>query len=143
MLYSLSLLRALGSYSFPRRILHSVRSSASCFKSQYLLFSLMSSKSCLRLLAHLPLLSIFPSVTCFNSCRKSCDQTSQPSFVFSYVGCSFLPSLHVILLHFCARSVQLIFSIRLRHHISGRLYVDYTGPNDNHVHLDGRNRLKP
>jgi len=46
---------------FLKRVLHRVQSSASSFNFQYLLFSLRSSSSCLRLPAH----SICPSITYF------------------------------------------------------------------------------
>jgi hypothetical protein len=53
----------------PKRLLHTVRSSASSFNFQCLLSSLRSSSSCLRLLPRLPVISIlpsnFPSITCF------------------------------------------------------------------------------
>jgi hypothetical protein len=47
----------------PKRVLHRVRSSASSFKFPYFLFSLRLSSSCV--LPHLPVPSIFPSITCF------------------------------------------------------------------------------
>jgi hypothetical protein len=53
----------------PKRVPHTVRSSASSFNYQYPLFPLRSSSSCLRLLPRLPvtpfLPSIFPSIMCF------------------------------------------------------------------------------
>jgi len=53
----------------PKRVRHTVRSSASSCNFQYPLFSLTSSSSRLRLLSRLPLTSIipsiFPSITCF------------------------------------------------------------------------------
>jgi len=53
----------------PKRTLHTVLSSASSLNFQYLLFSLRSSSSFLRLLPHLlvtsNLPSTFPSITCF------------------------------------------------------------------------------
>jgi hypothetical protein len=56
-------------WPLPKRVLHRVRSSASSFDVQYLLFSLSSYHRCLRLLPRLPvtyiLPSIFPSMTCF------------------------------------------------------------------------------
>jgi len=52
-----------------KTILHTLPSSASSFNSQYSIFSLRSSSSCLRLLRCLPVKSIcphiFPSITCF------------------------------------------------------------------------------
>jgi hypothetical protein len=46
-------------------VLHTVRSTASSFDVQYLLFSIRSPSSCLRLLPHLPVFVILPSITCF------------------------------------------------------------------------------
>jgi hypothetical protein len=58
-----------GPQPLPKRVLHWVRSSASSFNFQYLLFSLRSSSSCLCLLPRLPVIYIlssnFPSITCF------------------------------------------------------------------------------
>jgi hypothetical protein len=58
-----------GPQPLSKRVLHRVRSSASCFSFQYLLFSLRSSSSCLHLFPRLSvtsiLPSIFPSITCF------------------------------------------------------------------------------
>jgi hypothetical protein len=52
----------------PKRVLNTVRSSASSFSFQYLLLSLRLSGSCLRLLPSLPVISVlpyvFPSITC-------------------------------------------------------------------------------
>jgi hypothetical protein len=52
---------------FSERFLYRVRSSASSFKFQYLLFSLRSSSSCLCLLPGLPVPSIFPFRTCIRT----------------------------------------------------------------------------
>jgi hypothetical protein len=49
------------SVALPKRVLHRVRSSASSFNFQYLLCSIRSSSSCLRLLPRLPVISILPS----------------------------------------------------------------------------------
>jgi hypothetical protein len=71
-------------WPLPKRDLHRVRSSASSFNFQYLLFPLRSSSRCLRLHPRLPVISIlpsnFPSITCFrrqflrkitnNDCKK-------------------------------------------------------------------------
>jgi len=59
------------------------RSSASLFNLQYLRFSLRSYSSCLYLLRRLPVLSIFPSKTCFKRQFLSQDVTNPfrlPSF---------------------------------------------------------------
>ena len=52
-------------YDRSKRVLHRVRSSASAFRFQNLLFCLRSSSSCLRLLFRLLVPSIFPFTTCF------------------------------------------------------------------------------
>ena len=58
-----------GPHSFPKRVLHTVQSTASSFSFQYPFFSLCSANSCLRLLPRLPvtsvLPSIFPSIPCY------------------------------------------------------------------------------
>jgi hypothetical protein len=58
-----------GPQPLPKRVLQRVRSSASSFNFQYPIVSLRSSSSSLRLLPHLPVISIhpsnFPSITCF------------------------------------------------------------------------------
>ena len=73
-----------GPWPLPKRVLHRVRSNASSFNFQYLIFPLRSSSRCLRLLPRLPVISIlpsnFPSITCFrrqflrkitnNDCKK-------------------------------------------------------------------------
>jgi hypothetical protein len=45
-----------------KRVLHTVRASASSFILQHPLFSLTSFSSCLRLLSHVPVTSVLPSV---------------------------------------------------------------------------------
>jgi hypothetical protein len=47
-----------GPWPLPKLVLHRVRSSASSFNFQYLLFSLRSFSSCLRLLPCLPVISL-------------------------------------------------------------------------------------
>ena len=54
-----------GQKPLSKRALRRVQSSAASFSFWYLLFSLISSSSCLRLLPRLPIPSIFPSITCF------------------------------------------------------------------------------
>jgi hypothetical protein len=63
-----------GPWHVPKRVLHSVRSSASSFNFQHLLVSWRSSSTCLRLLPRLSVSSIFPSITflCGNSYAR-CD----------------------------------------------------------------------
>jgi hypothetical protein len=70
-----------GPYPLPERFLHSVRSSASSLNFQYLLFSLRSSSSCLRLLPCFPVISILPltflqSRVLEGSFYARCDQSS-------------------------------------------------------------------
>ena len=100
-----------------------MRSSASSFCFQYHFFSLISSSKCLCLLPRLPvtstLPSIYPSITCFRRqflCKK---RPIQSAFLlpivykilpFSFTLCN-TPS-------FLTRSIQLISSILLQHHIS-------------------------
>ena len=50
-----------GPQTLPKRVLHTVRSSASSFNLKCLLFSLWLSSSCLHLLSRLPVTSILPS----------------------------------------------------------------------------------
>ena len=83
-----------GPQPLPRRVLHTVRPSASSCNLKYSFFSLRSSISCLRLLPLLPvtsiLSSIFPSLTCFKSMFYArCDQYSPPSTFLSYAQYSF------------------------------------------------------
>jgi hypothetical protein len=54
-----------GPQPIPNLILHTVRSSASSFNLQYILVSLISFNSCVRLLSHILVPYIFPSITCF------------------------------------------------------------------------------
>jgi len=55
-----------GSQPLPKRVRHTVRSTASSFNVQYFLISMLSS-SYLRLLSHLSVRSVFPSITCFRT----------------------------------------------------------------------------
>ena len=103
-----------GPKPLPKRALHIVRSRASSFKWEYLLLSLRSSNSFIRLLPCLPVTSIppciFPSIT---RCRRQ--------FAFRLrISCRiFLCSLTLnSTSSFLTCSVQLIFSILLQHHIS-------------------------
>jgi len=76
-------------------------SSTPCFKFQYPVFSWRSECRCACLLSRLLVPSVFPSVTYFRwqfLCRM---WRIQSAFLYLlYVGCSFLPWLCVILLHF-------------------------------------------
>jgi hypothetical protein len=96
-----------------------VRSWASSFNFQYLLASLRSSKSCLRLLPRLHFPIIFPPMMCFRRqfLRNMCP--IQLAFFRLIVWIMFLCSF--ILCNIASlfkRSIQLIFSILLQHHIS-------------------------
>jgi len=112
-----------GPKPLPKRALHIVRSRASSFKWQYPLLSLRSSNSFVRLLPRLPVTSIppcvFPSIT---RCRRQILRKMWPiQFAFRLrISCRiFLCSLTLInTSSFLTRSVQLIFSILLQHHIS-------------------------
>jgi hypothetical protein len=90
---------------FPKWVLHRVRSGASSFNFQYLVFSLRSSSSCLSLLPRLPVTSILacicPSVTCFRRqfLRKMWSVQLPLPFSLLFVGYS-SPWLFVLLLHF-------------------------------------------
>ena len=82
--------------SLPKRVLHSVRSSAS-FKFQYPLSSVRSSSSCLGLLPLLPAASIlpciFPSITSFRKQFPCIMRPKQLAFLSSLTlsnGSSFL-----------------------------------------------------
>jgi hypothetical protein len=102
-----------GPWILLKRVLHRVRSSASSFNFQYLLFSLRSSSSCLRLLPRLPVIFIrpsnIPSITCF---RRQFLLKMWPIQLL-YVRYSSPPYTS----SFLTRSVQLIISILLQHHI--------------------------
>jgi hypothetical protein len=69
-----------GPQPLPKRVLHRVRSNASSFNLQYLLFSLRSSSSFLRLLPRLPVISILltflQSRVLEGSFYARCDQSS-------------------------------------------------------------------
>ena len=107
----------------PKRFLHIVRSRASFFHWQYPLLFLRSSSSFLRLLPRLLVTSIcpfiFPLITC---CRRQFLHKMWPiqlAFRFLISSSMFLCSLTLSnTSSFLTRSVQLIFSILLQHHIS-------------------------
>ena len=107
----------------PKRCLHIVRSRASSFKWEYPLLSLRSSSSFLRLLPRLLATSIylfiFPSITCFRRQFLRKMWPIQLPFRFLISCRIFLCSLTLSnTSSFLTRSVQLIFSILLQHHIS-------------------------
>jgi hypothetical protein len=93
-----------------------MRSSGSCLKSQYLLFSLRSNSSCLCFLLGLPLLSPCSSVTCFRKLfRASYYYPIYPSFILFYDVCSLPDSAQ----YFNGiRSVLLTFFGLLKHNTS-------------------------
>ena len=119
----ISNLSKTGPKPLPKRFLHIVRSRAYSFSWQYPLLSLRSSSSYLRLLPRLLVTSIcpfiFPSITC---CRRQflCKMWPiQLAFRFLISCRIFLSSLiRSNTSSFLTRSVQLIFSILLQHHIS-------------------------
>ena len=106
-----------------KRAVHIVRFRASSFKWEYPLLSLMSSSRFLRLLLRLPVPSIppfiFPSIT---RCRRQFLRKMWPIHLVIrlLISCRiFLCSLTLCnSSSFLTRSVQLIFSILLQHHIS-------------------------
>jgi hypothetical protein len=112
-----------GPKPLPKRALHILRSRASSFKWEYPLLSLRSSSSFLRLLPCLHVTSIPPCI--FHSvtrCRRQFLRKIWPiQFAFRLrISCRiFLCSLTVSnTSSLLTRSVQLIFSILLQHHIS-------------------------
>ena len=86
-----------GPQSVSERVLHRIRSSASSFNFQYLLVSLTSSNSCLRLLPGLPVpSSICTSITCFYKAVPTQDVTnivSLPSLYFMHDVHFFIDSM--------------------------------------------------
>ena len=112
-----------GQKPLPKRAVHTVRSSTSSFKWEYPLLSLMSSSSFLRLLPRLPVtwipLFIFPSITSY---RRQVLRKMWPIHlaIRLLISCTiFLCSLTLSnTSFFLTRSVQLIFSVLFRHHIS-------------------------
>jgi hypothetical protein len=91
-----------GPQPLPKPALHRLRSSTSSFKSQYLLVSLSSHSSCLRLLPRLQVTSTFPSITCLESSSyaRSAQSSWRPSLVLLHAGPSSPPGLYAILVHF-------------------------------------------
>ena len=109
----------------PKRVVHTARSSASCFNLQHPFTFLRSFSSCLRLLLCLPVASIlyfiFLSVACFRRqfLRKIWPVSLSP-FCFSFTVCMiFLFSLTLCnIFSFLTRSVRLSSSIFLQYLIS-------------------------
>jgi hypothetical protein len=97
--------------------------SAFCLKSQYRLVPLRSPSSCIRLIPHLPVMYILSFIlsliTCFwrHFLRKMWPiQLVFLLFIVCRIFLSFLTVCNTS--SFLTRSVQLIFSILLQHHIS-------------------------
>ena len=112
-----------GSKPLPKGSLFILRSTASSFKWEYPLLSLRSCSSFLRLLPCLLVTSIspfiFPSITCFRRQFLRKMWPIQLDFHFLIACRIFLCSLTWNnTSSFPTRSVQLIFSILLQHHIS-------------------------
>ena len=109
------------SMTLPKPVLYTVRSSASSFNLQYPLVSLRVFSSCVRLLPQHPVTStpsIFPSIICYRRQFLRKMQPIQLPFLLFIVCRIFLSSSTLIHNSFLERSVQLIFSIFLQHHIS-------------------------
>ena len=99
---------------FSKRILHRVRSSASCFNFQNRLVSLRSSNSCLRLLTPVPFTPTFSSITMFLRYMWQIQLSFLPFtvifFFFNLCSSSFL-----------TRSHRPISSVLLQHHVSKKI----------------------
>ena len=112
-----------GPYLFPKRVLHRVRSNASSFRFQNPLFYVRLSSSCLRNLPRRSVIatrpSTFHSITCFKGQFLHGMRPIQLACLLFIVCRTFFSPLT-----FCnpysyfIRSVQMIFFIRLQHHIS-------------------------
>jgi hypothetical protein len=83
--------------SLSKSVLNRMRSSGSCLKSQYLLFSLRSNSSCLCFLPRLPFLSPCFSVTCFRKLFPCKVLLSNLSFLYYVLRHLFTPCLCAIL----------------------------------------------
>ena len=107
-----------GLQPLPKRVLYTMRSGASSFNFQYPLAS--SSSSCLCLLPRLSVTSIFPSMCFIRQFLRNMWPVELPFLLFITLMYSSSPWLYVTLRisSFLTRSVQLIFSILLQHHIS-------------------------
>jgi hypothetical protein len=107
-----------GPWPVPKRVHRTVRSSASSFNFWYILVSLGSSISCIRILPRLLVPSGCPSITCF---RRQFLRKMWPIHLalFRFIVCRMLFS-SVIICNTCSflpPSVPLIFSILPEHHI--------------------------
>ena len=110
----------------PNRVLHTIQFRASSFNLQYLVVTLKSSSSCLRLFPCLSVTSILPSI--FSSTKWFWRQflhktwSIQLCFLLVIVRRQFLFSWTLCnTSSFLTWSVQLIFSILLQHHMSKHL----------------------
>jgi len=123
LLIHLAVCLTTGPKPLPNRALHTVRSRASSYKCEYPLLSLRPSSSFPRFLPRLPVTSIppfiFPSIT---RCRRQFLRKMwqiQLDFRLLILCRIFLCSLTLSnTSSFLTRSVQMIFSILLQHHIS-------------------------
>ena len=109
-----------GPQPLPKRVLHKMRASASSFNIQCPLFPLKLSSSCLRLLPCLPVTYFLPSVFLAINGRRQFLRNVWPiqsSFLLRIVCSIFLSSLNLCNTSFLTRTIQLIFSILLQHHI--------------------------
>ena len=112
-----------GPKPLPKRAMHIVRSRTSSLKWQYPILSLRSPSSFLRLLPHLPVTSIPPCI--FPSISR-CRRQFLPKMWPTQLAFRLLISCRIFLCSstlsntssFLIRSVQLILSILLQHHIS-------------------------
>jgi hypothetical protein len=122
--FILSFFHSFSSLCYERSIAssHRVQSGASSFNFQHPVFSLRPSISCLRLLRRLPVIYIlpfiFPSITCFRRHFLRKVLPIQLAFLLFMVRRIFLSTLTLCNTSFLTRSVQLIFSVLLQHHIS-------------------------
>jgi len=107
----------------PKGVPNRTRSIGSSLKFQYLQFSSRSSSSCLRFHPRLLVPSFFPSIPCFRRQFLRKLWPIQLAFLI-FTACNiFLSSLRPCnTSSFLTRSVQLIFSILLQHHIAIRLW---------------------
>ena len=114
----------------PKLVLHKVLSSAPCFSFHSPLVSWKSSRSCLRLLPHLPatsiLPSIFPSIMCFRKQFLRKKWPIQLAFFHFIVHTNFLSFSTVrSTSSFFTRSVELIFSSTIFKNFKGICDVLY------------------
>jgi hypothetical protein len=103
----------------PKRIFHTVRSTALTFNFQFPLISFRSSCSCLPLLP-----PISPSITCFKrQFLRKMWPTSSPSFFLLYERYSFPPSLCVTLLFYTTGSNDLLHPFPASHFKTFQVFI--------------------